>query len=142
MRPRSDDRGNFSGAWPYADRYAQTRDDLQSVFEVVRPSNSRIKENCAAPFGSVGRDHSLIPANDSLQHSIEALMRQPHEALAEVVTERGGTLSESIVGHWNECCAEIPMRNQLIAQYQAYRHHGLESRTSCSAAQTGTAGRQ
>src|SRR4030095_2341437 len=124
------ENASFSAAWPYADRHAHARDDLQSVLEVVGPSNSGVQENGGAPFRSIGRCDCLTPANDRLQQGIEALMRQPYEALAEIVTERGGAVPSGIVCRGNVGRAEIPMCHQLLAQQQADRHHGLNSRTA------------
>jgi len=120
----------FSSAWPYPNWYAESRNNLQSVPEIVGPAKTRIEQQRAAPLSCVGRNHLFVSVKHRFKQQIETRVRQPYKALAQVISECGGPRSGIVASVRNDGRARIPVRDELLGYHQADRKLRLNSRSS------------
>src|SRR4029078_3173892 len=90
--------GPFTRARPNSKRDTDSRNDLQPIFEVVSPADPGAEEERACPFRVVTAYHCLRAGEHGFQHDVKASVRQPDEALAEIVASCSGAITGGILG--------------------------------------------
>src|SRR5262249_48305991 len=122
--------------WPYPNRYAQSRHDLQSAPEVVRPAKTRIEQQRAAPSSFVGRNHFFVPVKYGFKQEIETRLCQPYKTLAQVICKRARPRSGVVASMGNDSRACVPVCDELLGHYEAHRKLRLDP---CAPRATSTA---
>src|SRR5436305_1348863 len=84
--------------------------------------DSRMTESRAA-----GTRHRLLPRPYDFEECIEGRPRQPHDTRAEVIRDRGGLVTHSVLGRGCDGAAGIPVRDHLARDYHAGREVHLDA---------------
>src|SRR3954468_7599066 len=84
LKAQVDDQPFLTCAGTYAKRYRNSRNDLQSVVEVPRPSHAGTQQQRVIQLITVFGDHRFRSNPDRLQHEVEARVDKIDKALPQV----------------------------------------------------------
>ena len=117
-------------ARPDSQRNTDSRNNLQTIFEVVSPPDARAKEECVAPLRPVlGYDHLRL-GKHAFQNHIEPRVNEPDKTLPHVVSGNRGTIAHKVQRTRKESRASVPVTDQFRVEYDAQRQIRLQANTS------------